>query len=970
MREQSSSNITHTHKVFRGGETKVMKKSLLSLLIFALVFTMAAPAFAATGAAVNLSDIGNSYAKEEIEALVEAGVIGGYADGTFKPANSITRAEFAKILALVLDLEEDAAAASVFTDVPAWAKGYVGALVNAELTQGVNATTYGSNQNISREQLATFFVRAWGLEEAAEEVDLTPKFNDADKIAPYAKANVALAGEIEFIKGLPNGNFDPKGNAQRQAVARLAYEFYANSEEYLAAAEDVINAAKPTLEVTDVKATNLKEVYVDFNQAVAEGTVVDANFTVKDKDDKTVGTVATLNEDGTSVTLTVYGDGLANQGKYKLTVDKVKSTSDIAIEKVEKEFTAFDATLPEVKDVVVTGPRSFDIVFSEPIKDPSKEATQPKVEVKNENVTIGVNQSFNGYGSATISVDLFSDMVDGKSYDVTISNFVDYAGYKNVINTTELAYAKDETAPEATVVKAEQEYVVVKFNKPVSGLSAEHFYHSFSAWKAVGIYKDANMKDEDAITVSDKVSTVYVSFHKADNKDSRPLPEGKVTFVVADKVGSNEIKDNWGNKFVAANYELNIVADKVTPEVTELKVQSEESLRVTFNKNVKFENGNVEVLNTDGSKIDGVYVTVSKVSNSSKQYDINFGKNLSGKTVLVKITNVEDLTLAGNKLSSYTETITVTDKTAPEVSEIRVGDASDKAIYVFFTESVNSTGIDKGNYRFVEETDTGSKLVAFTGTPSFYTDNKIVKLALTDAQWNDFAAQKFTGLQVVNVEDLAGNKLVGQTTIKFGNIGDYAPTVKSVYATAKDKLEITFDQFMPVVHINAFTVKGESPAAIHTTTNSKGHTVVTLTVRSKFATDLSGTNDKVYTVADDSKLLANAFNKAVTNSASLPVVEDGIAPELAKIGTTNVDDVKAVDNTVVLTFTEAIAANSVSVSTFSVSGRTVESVSVSGETVTLTLNAAAPVGASVTQNSAVRDLHGNSKSGINTRVAE
>lgn len=885
MREQSSSNITHTHKVFRGGETKVMKKSLLSLLIFALVFTMAAPAFAATGAAVNLSDISNSYAKEEIEALVEAGIIGGYADGTFKPANSITRAEFAKILALVLELEEDAAAASVFTDVPAWAKGYVGALVNAELTQGVTATTYGSNQNISREQLATFFVRAWDLEEAAEEVNLTPKFNDADKVAPYAKANVALAGEIEFIKGLPNGNFDPKGNAQRQAVARLAYEFYANSEEYLAAAEDVINAAKPTLEVTDVKATNLKEVFVEFNQDVNEGSVADANFTVKDKDGVTVETTATLSEDGKTVVLTVKDTedvvSLKNQTKYTLTVEKVKSNSDIAVEKTEKEFTAFDRELPEVEKVVVTGPKSFDIIFSEPIKGDDSDAGTA-VEVKNENTTIGVNHSFDGFGTRTVSVELYSDMVDGKTYEVLIRNFEDYAGYKNVATNYELAYEKDETAPVAEVIKAEQEYVVVKFNKPVNGLTPDHFYHSFSAWKAVGIYKKADPKEENAISTSDKVSTVYVYFYEVDEETgkelegNRPLPEGKVTFVAKNKVGSNEVKDNWGNKFEEKVFELNIASDKGTPDVQEITVRSERVLRVTFNKGVRFDASNVEVLNTDGSRISGVHEVVTPVSGSTSTYDINLGTDLPGKTVLVKITDVEDRTLAGNKLSTYTETITITDKKAPVVSEVLFDkDPAKRTLYVVYNEAVNSTAIVKGNYNFIEKgSNDRDKLVAFTGTASYHNDNKAVKLVFTKDQWEEFdikdgkVVSTFESLQVSNVEDISGNKLLGQIIPinQFKNVEEFAPAVKSVRATATDKLVITFNQFLPTVDRGAFKVNSEDPAAISLSTNDSGETVATLTTKSadsaKFKHDLNGASYKIE-VGTTNNRIKNNFGESL-----------------------------------------------------------------------------------------------------------
>jgi hypothetical protein len=45
-----------------------------------------------------LSDIDNHWAKDFIENLIKRGSINGYSDGTFKPDNAITRAEFTKIL--------------------------------------------------------------------------------------------------------------------------------------------------------------------------------------------------------------------------------------------------------------------------------------------------------------------------------------------------------------------------------------------------------------------------------------------------------------------------------------------------------------------------------------------------------------------------------------------------------------------------------------------------------------------------------------------------------------------------------------------------------------------------------------------------------------------------------------------------------------------------------------------------------
>lgn len=58
-------------------------------------------------AANTFKDIEKSYAKKEIEELAEKGIIGGMGDEMFKPYDTVTRAQLAKILAYLLGLEED-----------------------------------------------------------------------------------------------------------------------------------------------------------------------------------------------------------------------------------------------------------------------------------------------------------------------------------------------------------------------------------------------------------------------------------------------------------------------------------------------------------------------------------------------------------------------------------------------------------------------------------------------------------------------------------------------------------------------------------------------------------------------------------------------------------------------------------------------------------------------------------------------
>lgn len=204
------------------------------LLTTTLVAALATPVAAEQNH--TLTDISSSYAKQEITFLTENGIFSGYADGTFQPSKLMTRQEVAKVLVKAMNLPENAAAAAHFTDVDDWARPYVGALVAAGITNGTTETTFGAHNPVTREQLAVFFVRAMEQEDSAAELNLPPTFGDVANVNEYAKPHVALMQKIGFLKGGSNAaggyDFNPQAYADRQAVARLAYEFYTNGENY------------------------------------------------------------------------------------------------------------------------------------------------------------------------------------------------------------------------------------------------------------------------------------------------------------------------------------------------------------------------------------------------------------------------------------------------------------------------------------------------------------------------------------------------------------------------------------------------------------------------------------------------------------------------------------------------------------------------------------------------------------------
>jgi hypothetical protein len=203
-------------------------------------------------ATASFTDVEQSYAKTEIAELVKLGILSGDGSGHFNPTASSTRAELAKVLCQTLGLRQNTAAAASFKDIPAnaWYKGYVGALVEARITTGTSGSSFSPNEQVSREALAVFYVRAMGLEKTAQALSGKTEFADAAQISAWAMPAVSLAAKLGFIQGVKQSDgklyFQPTAKAERQALARLTYSFYVNKDEYVKQAAKLAVAVSPT----------------------------------------------------------------------------------------------------------------------------------------------------------------------------------------------------------------------------------------------------------------------------------------------------------------------------------------------------------------------------------------------------------------------------------------------------------------------------------------------------------------------------------------------------------------------------------------------------------------------------------------------------------------------------------------------------------------------------------------------------
>ncbi|MBU8905935.1 S-layer homology domain-containing protein [Desertibacillus haloalkaliphilus] len=118
----------------------------------------------ADGSEVSFADVsGHAYYEEPIQALVDKGIIKGYADGTFKPDNRVTRAEVAQIIVDTLDIDTTNVTSPGFTDVDVddWYYGSIAALVEKGIVNGYKDGSYNPNGSITRAEMAKVLVEAF-----------------------------------------------------------------------------------------------------------------------------------------------------------------------------------------------------------------------------------------------------------------------------------------------------------------------------------------------------------------------------------------------------------------------------------------------------------------------------------------------------------------------------------------------------------------------------------------------------------------------------------------------------------------------------------------------------------------------------------------------------------------------------------------------------------------------------------------
>jgi hypothetical protein len=163
--------------------------------------------------------------------MVERGVLDGYPDGRFYPENTVTRAEFAKIMAVTAGLSintsyiekyfNDTAASDWYTPYINAAKSYLSGYSTA------NGNYYYPNQPALREDIAVALVKLKGYDTAgADESILSTMFTDVSSISSDAKRYIATAIERGLVSGYDDRTFRGQESITRAEAAAMLWRAY------------------------------------------------------------------------------------------------------------------------------------------------------------------------------------------------------------------------------------------------------------------------------------------------------------------------------------------------------------------------------------------------------------------------------------------------------------------------------------------------------------------------------------------------------------------------------------------------------------------------------------------------------------------------------------------------------------------------------------------------------------------------
>ncbi|NHN32225.1 S-layer homology domain-containing protein, partial [Paenibacillus agricola] len=178
----------------------------------------------------SFSDITGHWAEANIKQAVSKGIISGYPDGTFKPNATVTRAEFAVMLMNTLKPQGEGTALT-FKDnlkIGNWAQKAVAQAVQAGIVMGYEDGTFRPDAEITRAEMAVMLANAMGQ---TLQANAATGFVDDKDIPAWAKGGIAFVKQAGIVQGKGDNQFAPQDHATRAEAVTVMLNIVAKKSE-------------------------------------------------------------------------------------------------------------------------------------------------------------------------------------------------------------------------------------------------------------------------------------------------------------------------------------------------------------------------------------------------------------------------------------------------------------------------------------------------------------------------------------------------------------------------------------------------------------------------------------------------------------------------------------------------------------------------------------------------------------------
>lgn len=208
-------------------------------LVAAAPVAIAASLLTAAPAQAQFIDVQSSdWAATYIEALSQRGIVSGFPDGSFRPNEPVTRAQYAAMVDKAFAQSPTGIAPNrsyqPFGDVQSsfWAAPAIESAYTTGFLSGYPGSEFRPGENIPRVQVLVSLANGLGYEPNNAIADSLGLYQDSGSIPNYATRSIAAATDNDLVVNYPNvGQLNPNRRATRAEVAAFIYQALTNQSQ-------------------------------------------------------------------------------------------------------------------------------------------------------------------------------------------------------------------------------------------------------------------------------------------------------------------------------------------------------------------------------------------------------------------------------------------------------------------------------------------------------------------------------------------------------------------------------------------------------------------------------------------------------------------------------------------------------------------------------------------------------------------